>query len=128
MRIKIWIILIALLTAFAGETEIGSPLISVSENPSGRQVLSQRAMAVNEEFCTTEMLGIHGSIEECRLTERYGNRRGEERITLFVLSVFVLLKLAGLFLGSAEPIPVRSHSSEELITIYMHKSDGKKRI
>lgn len=127
-KMKIWLILITILAAFMGEVKVESPLFGMGENVSGSPVISHREAKVNAEICTTEMLGIHSSMGECRLTAGYSNRRGEERITLFVLSVFVFMQIAGLSLSNMEVIPVRSHFSEELVTIYMHKSDGKKRI
>lgn len=126
-KMKIWLILITLLTAFMGEVNVDSPLICVGQNATC-QVITHGEASVNTEICTTKMLGIHSSEAECQLTARYGNGRGEERITLFVLSVFVFLQIAGLSLGSMEVLPASSCFSEELITIYMHKSDGKKRI
>ena len=126
-KMKIWLILITLLTAFMGEVKVESPLICVGQNVAG-QVITHGEANVNTEICTTEMLGIYSSVGECRLTAGYSNRRGDERITVFVLSVFVFLQMAGLSLGSMEALPVGSCFSEELITIYMHKSDGKKRI
>lgn len=126
-KMKIWLILITLLTAFMGEVKVESPLICVGQNATG-QVITHGEANVNTEICTTKMLGIHNTEGECRLTARNGNGRGEESITLFVLSVFVFMQIAGLSSGNAEVLPLRSCFSEELITIYMHKSDGKKRI
>ena len=126
-KMKIWLILITLLTAFMGEVKVESPLICVGQNVAG-QVITHGEANVNTEICTTEMLGIYSSVGECRLTDRYGNRRGEERITLFVLSVFVFMQIAGVSVGGMEVLPVKCCFSEQLVTIYMHKSDGKKRI
>ena len=91
-------------------------------------ISSVNAAITKVHACTTEMLGIHGSMELEQLTIRFANQRRDIKMSLDFLCQIIFCINERKSYAVFEEIQFVSGNQDELIINYIHKSDGKKRI
>lgn len=101
---------------------------NVSEAASGSSIMFCDAVIQDAEVCTAEMLGINYTSGTQQMVSRYINQRNDGKFSFDIehSDRFVLSEVKTL--TDAEPVQDFCQYPEELVTSYIHKTDGKKRI
>lgn len=81
----------------------------------------------NGEVCTTEMLGVCNNTEPQQLTTRYTGQKGDIKVSLNLLCLEFLSLSEEKFFRSLGAIQFFYQNLDEIVTNYIHNSDGKKR-
>ena len=79
-------------------------------------------------ICTPKMLRVGSDAGAVHFMSRFISQRRELRASLGLLYLNLFSQEEGKFFTSSEVMQLACQYREELVTIYIHKSDGKKRI
>lgn len=90
--------------------------------------VSYHASIKDARACTTEMLGIRNNAGIEQLASRSLGQRREIKLSLDFLCYNIISLYEGKFFTSPWLIPFHSQYRNGLVTNYIHKSDGKKRV
>ena len=99
----------------------------VSDKTSS-QISNVEAMFSDVQLCTTQMLGIRSDIVGRQQTFRYGTQGKTAKLLLDDLSEDIISKKTGNSFSFVGEVPQFYVGQSNLVTVYIHKSDGKKRI
>lgn len=99
----------------------------VSDETSS-QISNVEAMFSDVQLCTTQMLGIRSDIVGRQQTFRYGTQGKTAKLLLDELSEDIISKKTGNSFSFVGEVPQFYVGQSNLVTVYIHKSDGKKRI
>ncbi len=80
------------------------------------------------EACTTEMLGVRQGAGFQEFSARFANQRKDTKIASDDRGQSIIALKNGVSYAILEKIEQISEFQEKLVTNYIHKSDGKKRI
>lgn len=109
-------------------TEIDSPFTYVPiENTSSCIELSHLTIS-DGHVCTTGMLGIRNTSSIKQSTVRFFSYKKATHNLIDCLYSYILSLQEGNLFMCFEDALINSKCSDKLITIYIHNSDGKKRI
>lgn len=94
----------------------------------GSCLLAGAPVVPDAQACDTELSGIRGNICPGQLTVRFANQRRDIRGSLSALFQNIFSVREGRSYSHFEKLRALSENQKELVTNYIHKSDGKKRI
>lgn len=123
-------IILSILMFFSGmcfediKTDALSACAPVLETNACMAALDAAEMDVT--FCTRELLGIQNVIGIRQLKSRYISQKKEAKISFDFLCSDVFSLYEGKFFTSSETIQIQNRCLNELVTNYIHKTDGKK--
>ena len=127
--ISLLLVIILLLSAvFVNDGRAESSSVIVPTDGTDCPVILLGATLTDAQLCTTEMLGIRNNAGNCQLTARFMNRKGEESISVSALFFCGVTFNQELLLSKSDATRMYNQFLEELIALYIHKTDGKKRI
>ena len=111
-----------------GKFKVDSIFVCAPAETANSYISSVDAIITEGQACTAEMLGIYGSTELGHLTIRFVNQRRDTKMSLNCLYQNIFFLNEGKYYACFEKIQFVSGNQDELVTNYIHKSDGKKRI
>lgn len=131
-RKNIFCILITLLVFISGmyfeDIKANSVFACTSTETTNSYILDMNSVIKDTQMCTTEMLGIRGNMVIEQFTIRFVNQRRATKLSLDFLCQNIFSLNEGKSYANFEEVSFISGSQDELVTKYIHKSDGKKRI
>ena len=111
------------------DTNDSSTLLTTSSvEATNSYIIKTAAINPCEQGCTAELLGIRsaGSIQQ--LSNRLISQKREAKLSLDFLYSDFLCTSEGKFYTNLSEIQIFCPKTDELVTNYIHKSDGKKKI
>lgn len=97
-------------------------------NETSSQLSNVEAVICDAQLCTTQMLGIRSDIVGGQQTLRYGTQGKSAKLLLDDLSEDIISKKTGNSFSFVGEVNLFYARQSNLVTVYIHKSDGKKRI
>ena len=129
---KLICLMLILLVFFSGmyfETfEIHSSFSCTREAENSAESLSYAVVLTEGQMCTTEMLEAHRGVGFQQLVYRFVNQKREAKYILSFLCSDVFSLSEEEFFKSSGYIQCIQDTQEELVTRYIQKTDGKKRM
>lgn len=128
---KIVCIILAITFSLSGiyfdSTETGSPFTYTSTESTASGIELNHLIS-DAQACTSRMLGIKNTNDIKQLTERCFRQKRASQTSFACLYPYIFSLQEDNFLTSSEITFTYSRCTDELITSYIHNSDGKKRI
>lgn len=128
-RISLIVAFVFLLTGMYFENfKIDSVFTCTPFETSDSQNVAEDLIITDTQPCTAEMLGVRGHTSTDLIAYRFSNSKRDVKSALDFLCQNIDFSNIRKLYSSSEKIQTVSRNQEQLITNYIHNSDGKKRI
>ncbi len=128
-RISLIVAFVFLLTGMYFENfKIDSVFACTPFQTSNLKSVAEDLVITDTQPCTAEMLGVRGHTSTDLIAYRFSNSKRDVKSALNFLCLNFDLSNTIKSYSSSEKIQRVSRNQEQLITNYIHNSDGKKRI